>query len=66
MILVAQSIGFFFSMNAGIDRYIDRAYLISPIVNVEKLIMDLMSWAGVNEAELEEKKIIPVDFGDDL
>ena len=66
VILVAQSIGFFFSMNAEIDRYIDRAYLISPIVNLEKLIMDMMSWAGVNEAELEEKKIIPVDFGDDL
>ena len=66
VILVAQSIGFFFSMNAGIDRYIDRAYLISPIVNLKRLIMDMMSWAGVSEAELEEKKIIPVDFGDDL
>ncbi len=66
VILVAQSIGFFFSMNAGIDRYIDKAYLISPIVDLEKLIKDMMSWAGVSEAELEEKKIIPVDFGDDL
>ena len=53
-------------MNAGIDRYIDRTYLISPIVNLEKLIMDMMSWADVSEAELEEKKIIPVNFGDDL
>lgn len=26
----------------------------------------MISWAGTSELELEEKRIIPVDFGDDL
>ncbi len=64
--LVAGSIGAYFSMNAGIGTYIDRAFFISPIVNLEKLIMDMITWAGTSEAELEEKKVIPVDFGEDL
>ena len=39
VILIANSIGAFFSMNAGIDDMIQRAYFISPIVDIEKLIM---------------------------
>lgn len=66
IILIAGSIGAYFSMNAGIDQYIDRAYFISPIVNLERLIMDMITWAGTSEAELEQRKIIPVDIGDDL
>ena len=53
-------------MNAGIGGYFEKAYFISPIVNLEKMILDMISWAGVSERELEEKKIIPIDFGDDL
>ena len=26
----------------------------------------MINWAGTSESELEERKIIPVDFGDDL
>ena len=43
--LIANSIGAFFSMNAGIDAMIRRAYFISPIVDMEKLIGDMMLWA---------------------
>lgn len=64
--LIAQSIGAYFSMCAGLDKYIDRAYFISPIANMERLIMDMIGWAGTDEATLREKGIIPVDFGDDL
>ena len=66
IVLIANSIGAFFSIQAGIDRYINQAYFISPIVNMEKLINHMMGWAGVTEQELEEKRIIPVEFGDDL
>ncbi len=38
VILIANSIGAFFSMNAGIDDIIQKAYFISPIVDMEKLI----------------------------
>lgn len=66
IILIAQSIGAYFSMNSGLDRYIERAYFISPIVNLERLIMDMITWAGTSEAGLEKRKIIPIDFGEDL
>ena len=66
IILIANSIGAFFSMSAGIGGDIRNAYFISPIVNMEKLITDMMMWAGVTEQELAEKKLIPTDFGEDL
>lgn len=66
VILVANSIGAFFSMNAGIDTYLKKAYFISPIVNMEKLICDMMKWAGITEAELSERKEIPTPFGETL
>ena len=64
--LIANSIGAFFSMNAEIDGLIQKAYFISPIVDMEKLIMDMMKWANVTEAELEAQGIIHTEFGEDL
>ena len=53
-------------MNADIGKFIDKAFFISPIVDMERLIMDMINWAGTSERELEKRKIIPVEFGDDL
>jgi pimeloyl-ACP methyl ester carboxylesterase len=64
--VIANSIGAFFSMNAGIDNMIQKAYFVSPIVNMEKLITDMMKWANVTEQELESKGVIHTDFGEDL
>lgn len=66
IVLIADSIGAFFSMNAGIDHLISKAYFISPIVDMEKLIRDMMSWANVTEAELQSKGVIHTAFGEDL
>ena len=66
VILIANSIGAFFSMNAGIDEMIHTAYFISPIVDMEKLITDMMQWTNVSESELETEGIIHTDFGEDL
>ena len=66
IILIANSIGAFFSMNAGIDSMIRKAYFISPIVAMEKLIGDMMQWANVTEAELKSKVVIHTSFGEDL
>ena len=38
IILIANSIGAFFSMNANLNGLIEKAYFISPVVNMEKLI----------------------------
>ena len=66
IILIANSIGVFFSLNAGIDHLISRAYFISPIVDMEKLICDMMAWANVTETELQSKGVIRTAFGEDL
>lgn len=65
-VLVAESIGAYFSLSAGISRFFDLAFFISPIVDLERLIMDMMLWAGVTEPELEEKKVVKTGFGEDL
>ena len=66
VILIASSIGAFFSMNADIDDMIQKAYFISPIVDMEKLITDMMKLANVTEQKLESEGVIRTDFGEDL
>lgn len=62
--LIANSIGAFFSMSALTKKQVAQAILISPVVNMEKLIMDMMMWANVTEKELRIKKEIPTEFGE--
>ena len=64
--IIANSIGAFFAMNALQERKIFQAFLISPIVDMEKLIADLMTFAGVSERELEAKGEIDTAFGEKL
>ena len=66
VILIANSIGAFFAMSALAEKGISRALFISPIVNMEKLIADMMLWANVTEDELQSKKEIPTAFGETL
>ena len=66
ILLIANSVGAFFSMNAGIDRLIQKAYFISPIVDMEKLIGDMMVWANVTEEALKSQGVIHTEFGEDL
>ncbi len=64
--LIANSIGAFFSMNAGIDNLLRKAYFISPIVDMERLILDMMMRADVTEEELRAKRVLPTPFGEEL
>lgn len=64
--LIANSIGAFYSMCAGIGEWITQAWFISPMVDMEKLITNMMKWAHVTEAELEARRRIPTDFGETL
>jgi len=66
IILIANSIGAYFSMHAGIDGLIGRAYFISPIVDMERLILNMMRWANVTEKQLQAEGVIATDFGEDL
>ena len=64
--IIANSIGAYFSMCALADKKLAKAYFISPIVDMEKLIADMMLWAGVSEDELCARKEIKIDFGETL
>ena len=64
--IVANSIGAYFAMDALADWPVERAWFISPVVNMEQLITDMMAWAGVTEEELREKGEISTAFGQTL
>ena len=64
--IVANSIGAYFAMDALAGWPVERAWFISPVVNMEQLITDMMAWAGVTEEELREKRKIPTAFGQTL
>ena len=65
-ILIANSIGAYFSLISLADKKIEKAMLISPIVDMERLILDMMTWANVSEEELSINKEIETPFGETL
>lgn len=66
VILIANSIGAYFSLVSLADKRIDKALLISPVVDMEKLIGDMMMRARVSEKELAKRKEIVDEFGETL
>ena len=59
-------VGGFSAINALANQQIEKAYFISPVVDMERLIADMMIWANVTEDELKEKKEIQTTFGETL
>ena len=66
VILIANSIGAYLSMASLHDKKISQAFFISPIVDMEKLITDMMTWSNVTEEDLRIRKVIPTNFGETL
>ena len=66
IIIIASSIGAYFAMNSLSERQVDRAFFISPVADMNRLITDMMKWADVSEKLLREKGTIDTDFGETL
>ena len=66
VILIANSIGAYFTMLSFAEKNISQALFISPIVDMEKLIMDMMKWLNITEDELKSKKEVETEFGETL
>lgn len=66
VILIANSIGAYFSMCSLCQKKIAQALFISPIVNMEKLISDMMLWANITQERLETEQEIHTEFGEVL
>ena len=64
--LIANSIGAYFAMHALAEKAVRRAFLISPIVDMESLILGMMRAAGVSEDALREAGEIAAAFGETL
>lgn len=62
----ANSIGAHFAMLALGDEKLCKALFVSPIVDMERLIVDMLHWAGVTEQKLQGKGNIATDFGQTL
>lgn len=64
--VIANSIGAFFAMTALSDHPIEKAYFISPVVDLLRLTEDMMTAANVSEEELRKKGVIETSFGQSL
>ena len=64
--ILANSIGAYFTMYTLQNNNIKKALFISPILDMEQLILNMMNWANVSEETLCEKKEISTDFGETL
>lgn len=53
-------------MSALAETLVDSAFFISPVVDMENLIGNMMQWANVTEQVLAQKREIPTDFGETL
>lgn len=62
----ANSIGAWFSMLAFGNEPVEKCLFVSPVLDMERLITDMMSWANVSEEQLEREKEIKTDFGHTL
>lgn len=64
--LRANSIGSWFSMLAFMDMPPEKALFVSPILDMEKLIRNMMLQAAVSEAQLEQDDEIFTESGETL
>jgi len=62
VLLIANSIGAYSSLISLSEKNIEKALFISPIVDMEKLILDMMKLADVTEAELKKEQVITLPF----
>lgn len=66
IVLIANSIGAYLAMHALQDCPVGKALFISPVLDMERLILDMLGWAGATESDLREQGELPTDFGETL
>lgn len=64
--LCANSIGAWYAMLSFSEEQLNKCLFISPILDMKRLIMNMMSWAGVTLKQLEKEKTIVTEFGEKL
>jgi hypothetical protein len=64
--LYACSLGVYFSLLAYKDMDIKKALFQCPVLNMERLIFNMMQWFNVTEEQLKTKKEISTPMGETL
>ena len=64
--LYACSLGAYFSLIAYHNIRFDKCLFLSPILNMKRLIKNMLNWSNVSEIELKEKSEIETSFGEIL
>lgn len=64
--LFANSMGAYFSLLAYKNEDIERAYFLSPVVDMLKIIENMMKWFQVSEQQLEKEQTIETPAGQKL
>ena len=64
--LFAISLGAYFSLLAYKDLPLKKCLLLSPILDMERLIQNMMTWFNVSAELLEEKREIRTPMGETL
>lgn len=64
--LFANSIGAYFSLLAYNNEELDKAWFLSPVVNMLCIIENMMKCFNVTEEQLKKEQIIPTTIGQNL
>lgn len=64
--LIANSIGAYFSLISLTDMPIEKAMLISPIIDMESIILNMMKCENITEDKLMSEKEIETSLGESL
>ncbi|MCI8934025.1 MAG: alpha/beta hydrolase [Clostridiaceae bacterium] len=64
--LFANSLGAYFSLRAYPAAKLKRALFLSPLLDMERMIRNMMTWFHVSEERLRQEKEIPTPMGQTL
>lgn len=64
--LFANSIGAYFSLLAYYDEVLEKVWFLSPVVNMRRIIENMMAWFHITEEQLEQEKTIQTPIGQNL
>lgn len=64
--LFAVSMGAYFSLLACGNRSVERAWFLSPVVDMGVLIENMMAWFDVSPQRLEQAQTVPTPMGQPL
>ncbi|RGY98725.1 alpha/beta hydrolase [Clostridium sp. AM58-1XD] len=61
--LFANSLGAYFSLLAYKEEQLKKAWFLSPVVDMQRMIENMMKWFHVTEERLESEQAVPTPAG---